>query len=120
LRFPVADEWRLHLPEDSPGAAICPTCLTLEPDPEPPASTPDFGEIGEPFPDGEAAVPMAIALGLLSSLALNRSEIAELFGAVEEAGTDPLLVLDRLATTGSVDSRVDLEGRRQQLEQLLE
>jgi hypothetical protein len=120
LRFPVTDEWRPHLPEDSPGAAICPTCLVLEPDPDPPSTTPDFGEIGDPFPGGEAAVPMAIAIGLLDSLALNRSEIAELFAAVEEAGTDPLLVLDRLATTGSVDSRVDLQGRRQQLEQLLE
>jgi hypothetical protein len=119
VRFPVADEWRSHLPEDSPGAAICPTCLTMEPDPDPPA-TPDFGRIAEPFPTGEAAVPMAIAVGLLDSLALNRAEISELFAAVEAAGTDPLLVLDRLATAGSVDSRVDLQGRRQQLEQLLE
>lgn len=120
VRFAVADEWRPHLPEASPGAAICPTCLALEPDPDPPAATPDFGEIGEPFPTGEAAVPMAIAIGLLDSLALNRTEIADLFAAVEEAGTDPLLVLDRLSTTGSVDSRVDLQGRRQQLEQLLD
>ncbi len=120
VRFAVADEWRSHLPEDSPGAAICPTCLTMEPDPDPPASPPEFYHIGEPFPEGEAAVPMAISLGLLDSLALNRSEITDLFAAVEEAGTDPLLVLDRLATAGSVDSRVDLQGRRQQLEQLLD
>jgi len=120
VRFPVADEWRPYLPEDSPGAAICPTCLELEPDPDPPTDLPDFGELGDAFPAGDAAVPMAIAIGLLSSLALNRSEIAGLFEHVEEAGTDPMLVLDRLADAGSVDSHIDLRGRRRQLEQLLE
>lgn len=122
VRFPVADDLRQHLPEDSPGAAICPSCLVLEPDAEPPADPPNFSvAVADPFPDDpEAGVAMAIAIGLLTSLALYRSDIDALFERVEAAGTDPLLALDRLATAGSIDSHVDLQGRRQQLEQLLE
>jgi hypothetical protein len=122
VRFPVAAEFRQHLPEESPGAAICPSCLVLEPDAEPPAEPPDFSvAVAGPFPDDpEAGVAMAISIGLLTSLALYRSDIDALFERIEEAGTDPLLALDRLATTGSIDSHVDLQGRKQQLEQLLE
>ena len=121
LQFPVGDEYREYVPEGAPGAALCPTCLVLEPDDNPPAEPPDFGTVGDAFPASpDAAVPMALGIGLLTSLALYRSEIAELFTAVEEAGADPMLVLDRLATTGSVDSQIDLQGRKRQLEQLLE
>jgi hypothetical protein len=119
LRFPVPEEYLSYVPEDAPGAVICPTCLVLDPDDDPPADYPDFGEIAEPFPtDREAAVPMSLAIGLLTSLALYRSDIVELFEAVEAAGTDPMLVLDRLSATGSIDSHIDLVGRKQQLEQL--
>jgi hypothetical protein len=122
VRFPVPTELRQHLPEDSPGAAICPSCLVLEPDADPPAEPPDFSvAVADPFPDEpEAGIAMAVSIGLLTSLALYRSDIDALFERVEAAGTDPLLALDRLATAGSIDSHVDLQGRRQQLEQLLE
>jgi hypothetical protein len=121
LRFPVPDTYADYVPEDAPGAAICPTCLGLDPDQDPPAGMPPFAEIGDAFPDEEqGAVPMALAIGLLTSLALYRQEIDDLFDAVEEAGFDPMLVLDRLAASGSVDSQIDLRGRKRQLEQLLE
>jgi len=121
LQFPVDDEYREYVPEGAPGAALCPTCLVLEPDENPPAEPPDFGTVGDAFPASrDAAVPMALGIGLLTSLALYRSEISDLFTAVEEAGADPMLVLDRLAATGSVDSQIDLRGRKRQLEQLLE
>lgn len=122
VRFPVAEDLRPRLPEDSPGAALCPSCLVLEPDPDPPAEPPDFSvSVADPFPDDpDAGVAMAIAIGLLTSLALYRSDIDALFERIEASGTDPMLALDRLATTGSIDSHIDLQGRRQQLEQLLE
>ncbi|MFB6166037.1 MAG: DUF6276 family protein [Haloarculaceae archaeon] len=121
VRFRVPERYRTYLSGEAPGAAICPTCLAVTTDEDPPAARPDFSEIASAFPsDPEAGVPMAIAIGLLTSLALHRQEIAELFDAVEEAGADPMLVLDRLANAGSVDSKVDLRGRRRQLEQLLE
>ncbi|MFB6180118.1 MAG: DUF6276 family protein [Halorientalis sp.] len=120
LRFPVSEEFAAYVPEDAPGAAICPTCLALHPDDEPPAELPDFATIGESFPTNpDAAVPMALGIGLLTSLALYRQQIAELFEAVEEAGTDPMLVLDRLAASGSVDNQIDIQGRKRQLEQLM-
>ena len=121
LQFPVDDEYREHVPEGASGAALCPTCLVLEPDDNPPAEPPDFEAVGDAFPtSADAAVPMALGIGLLTSLALYRSEISALFSVVEEAGADPMLVLDRLAATGSVDSQIDLRGRKRQLEQLLE
>ena len=121
LRFPVSEEFAEYVPEDAPGAMICPTCLVLEPDEDPPTDLPDFTMIGESFPsEPDAAVPMALGIGLLTSLALYRQQIAELFTAVEEAGSDPMLVMDRLSATGSVDSQIDLQGRKQQLEQLLD
>ncbi|WP_136717492.1 DUF6276 family protein [Halorientalis salina] len=121
LRFPVPEEYAAYAPKDAPGATICPTCLVMEPDEEPPSELPDFTTIGESFPaEPDAAVPMALGIGLLTSLALYRQQITELFDAVEEAGTDPMLVLDRLAASGSVDSQIDLQGRKQQLEQLRE
>ena len=121
VRFPVADDLRQHLPEESPGAALCPSCLVLEPDAEPPAEPPDFSvAVADPFPaDSEAGVAMAISIGLLTSLALYRSDIDALFERIEEAGTDPLLVLDRLAPTCSIDSHLDPQGRKPQLKQLL-
>ena len=120
LAFGVPESQREYLPGDEPGAAICHRCLRLVPVEEPPEQPPDFRTIGDSFPaEAEAAIPMALALGLLSSLAVYRQEISMLLADVERAGVDPLLVVDRLAVAESVETPVDLEGRRRQLEQLL-
>jgi hypothetical protein len=120
LAFPVPEEFRSLLPGDDPGVVLCTRCLGLHPDPDPPADVPDLQRVSEAFPsDPEAAVPMALAVGLLESLALYRSEISELLAAVERAGSDPLLVLDRLARDPDLEPGVDLAGRRRQIEQLL-
>ncbi|PSQ37894.1 hypothetical protein BRD13_08260 [Halobacteriales archaeon SW_5_70_135] len=120
--FVVPEELRQHLPESASAAALCASCLTLQP-PAPEETRheePEFTRISEAFPpDPEAAVPMALAVGLLESLALNRSKIEHLLGHVEAAGHDPLLVLDRLADDGALDPVMDLAGRRRQLEQLM-
>ena len=58
-------------------------------------------------------------VGLLDSLATHRAEITDLFDAVERAGTDPFLAVDRLANDPGIDAAVDLRRRRHQLEQLL-
>jgi hypothetical protein len=62
---------------------------------------------------------MVLVVGLLSTLALYRAEISDLLAVVERAGTDPLLVLDRLDRDPDIDPATDLAGRRRQLEQLL-
>ncbi|WP_135667518.1 DUF6276 family protein [Halorhabdus rudnickae] len=119
LAFRVPADQREYLPGDEPGVAICPQCLHLIPVGKPPADLPDFRAIDDAFPaQAEAAIPMALALGLLSSLAIHRQEISMLLSEVERAGVDPLLVVDRLAVADGVQTPIDLEGRRRQLEQL--
>lgn len=114
VTFAVRPELRKHLPAEVPAAAVCPSCLALRPV-ETLDSSPDFERFGDAFPTGEAAVPMALLLGLLDSLALHRRDIAALLERVERAGTDPLLVVDRIPA----DPDFDLVRRRHQLEQFL-
>ncbi len=120
--FTVPEELREYLPENAGAAALCGTCLTLQP-PAPEETRhddPDLTRISDAFPgDPAAAVPMAIAVGLLESLALNRPKIERLLEHVEKTGHDPLLVLDRLAEDPHLDPAMDLDGRRRQLEQLM-
>ncbi|MEF8807016.1 DUF6276 family protein [Natronomonas sp.] len=119
VSFAVPERFREHAPDESDHAALCPECLTLSTADSAP-SAPRFDRITSTFPEDDAAVPLAIAIGLLDSLALHRRDIEALLEAVEEAGTDPLLIFDRLQAQGGVDPVFDLERRRVQVEQLLE
>jgi hypothetical protein len=119
VAFRVPADLREYLPEETEVVALCTHCLTLDPSGDASTEEPDFGAISDAFPDGEAGAAMALAVGLLDSLALYRDEISALLDRVEREGTDPLLVLDRLATDSSVDSHFDLDRRRTQAEQLL-
>ncbi len=120
VAFRVPDEYRDHLRGDDPGVALCTGCLRLHPVTDPPDGDPDLTAVSDVFPgNAEAAVPLAILVGLLDSLATHRAEVTELLGAVERAGTDPFLAVDRLADDPAVDAAVDLRRRRHQLEQLL-
>ena len=119
VAFAVPEAYRAYVPGEETAVGLCPQCLALEPATEPPED-PAFERVGDSFPtDPETAVPMALLVGLLDSLALYRSEISALLEAVERGGTDPLLVLDRLARDPDIQTDVDLSGRRKQLEQLL-
>lgn len=117
VAFDIPPDLREHIPGEEPVAALCPSCLSLRPADEP-HETPTFDRFGPAFPTGEAAVPMALGVGLLESLALYREAITALFDTVERAGSDPLLVLDRLADAEDVSPEYDLRRRRHQLEQL--
>jgi hypothetical protein len=119
VTFAVPEGYSDAVPGSEPAVGLCPRCLSLQPAREPPTD-PAFDRLGECFPtDHGAAVPMALLVGLLDSLALYRSEIADLLGEVERAGVDPLLTLDRLDSDPGVEAETDLGGRRRQLEQLL-
>lgn len=118
VTFDVPAEYVEYVPAEESTVALCTRCLSLHPAEDAP-SDPDFSRVIEGFPDGEATIPLALLLGLLENLALYRAEITELLQAVERAGTDPLLEIDRLAREPEIDAAADLSGRRRQLEQLL-
>lgn len=118
VTFAVPEDLREYAPEGGEAAAICPTCLrTFAADAG--ESNPDFAPVGEFFPADGAGVPLALALGKLGSLALNRTAIETLLARAESEGADALLTLDRLAAAGSVQPHFDLDRRRVQIEQLL-
>ncbi|SFB79558.1 hypothetical protein SAMN05444422_10252 [Halobiforma haloterrestris] len=135
IEFVVPEEYREYAPETATVVSVCTRCLRLEsaersdsgtdsdfdpdldsdPDPDP-----DFSRIGDGFPtDPRRAIPLALAVDRCSSLATNREAIETLLRAVERAGADPLLAIDRLVDDPGVDPAIDLERRRHQLEQLL-
>jgi len=120
LSVPVPAELREYLPGDAAAVSLCRDCLAMEPTDDTPGTVPDLAELDDAMPaNREAAVPMVLLLGLLDSLALHRAEITALLERVERAGTDPLLVVDRLAESYGSAADVDLTRRRHQLEQLL-
>lgn len=117
--FTVPESLRACAPDEAATAAICPRCLTVTPAPDASSPEPDFSRISDAFPDGEGAIALALALGLLDSLALNRSAIESTLDAAARAGTDSLLVIDRLSDDPDVEPAIDLERRRDKLESLL-
>jgi len=120
VAFAVPEDLAASLPGSESAAALCTRCLSLHPVENAPDGDPSFEAVSDAFPTTHnAALPMALLVGLLENLALYRSEISDLFERVERAGSDPLLVLDRLARDPDVEAEVNLAGRRRQLEQLL-
>jgi len=131
VAFAVPDELREYAPDDAGVAAICPTCLDVRPAPDADVQAGDAADAAASAADGaasahdafpadpDAAAGVALLLGLLESLVLNKSEIQSLVDYLESSGTDVFLVLDRLDADPDVDARVDLERRRPQLQQLI-
>lgn len=118
--FVVPAAYAEYVSADASAASFCPRCLTLEITESSPEADPDFSRVSDAFPTHpDRAVPLAIALGLCSSLVTNRDAIESLLADVEAAGTDPLLVIDRLCRDPGVEPAIDLERRAHQLEQLV-
>jgi hypothetical protein len=121
LAFPLPAALREHVPDDRPGASVCPDCLHVGPVDDPPSDYPDFTAVSEALPaDPEHALTVVCLLGLLDSIALHRPAVDALTDRAETEGTDVLLVLDRLAADEGVSPHFDLEKRTHQLEQLLD
>ena len=120
VSFDVPESYADHVPGSEAAVALCTRCLEMEPAETEPAGEPNFDRISDAFPsDPDGAVAFGLLVGLLANLALYRAEITDLLGAVEESGSDPLLALDRLAADPEIETDLDLQGRRRQLEQLL-
>jgi hypothetical protein len=122
VTFGVPDSLRSHAPDESAVATLCTGCLRVDAVAD---AAPDarVAVDWEPIPSGEAGVAMALLLGKLDSLALERAAITTLVERVEAAGGDPFLTLDRLvslADSGALDPHVDLDRRATQLRSLLD
>ncbi|MDS0296478.1 DUF6276 family protein [Halogeometricum luteum] len=104
--------------DGAPGVGLCPVCLRTDPVADPPDAD-EFDAVGEYFPRGDGGVVVALALGMLDSLALNRPAVQSLVERAEREGADVLLTLDRLAEDGSLDPHFDVERRRAQVEGFL-
>lgn len=121
--FVVPDRYRSLVPGEEAVVALDPRTLELTPVEKEAVSgegSPDRDRLPASFPsDPDAALSLALLLGLLDEIAIYRSEITTLLEDIEAAGVDPLLVLSRLATDPDLEPRLDLDVRRRQLEQLL-
>lgn len=119
--FTVPESIQEHAGIDTDYASLCRVCLTLDPMDEPPEDDEALTIVSEAFPDEtEAAATVAIVVGLLESLALNRRDIQAVIDHLEAEGVDPLLVLERLVEDTSLKPAIDLDRRVHQLGQLLE
>jgi hypothetical protein len=119
VAFRVPDALAEHAP-DGRAAAICTDCLRLapaDPDDADPEST--FDRLLADFPAGEGGAALALAVGLLDALALNRAAVVDCCEYAEAAGVDVLLTLDRLDAAGRVEPHYDLSRRRSQLADFL-
>ena len=120
VSFAVPAELAEYAPGGGDAAAICTSCLNVQPA-DAAERDAELTRVSEAFAvDEESAVEMALVVGLLSSLALNRSEIETLLERVEDRGTDPMLVLEELERDTGLRPAVAIGRRRRQLEQLLE
>ena len=118
--FPVPDAVVRQVLADRFGATICAHCLRVSPADEAPEDYPDFSTVSEAFPDdGETSAVLAVLLALLDRLVLHREDADRVATEAERRGVDVLLFLDRVAADQSVDPELDVERRRDQLEQLI-
>lgn len=127
----VPEDFQEFAPDESATAGICPECLTVTAtDGDSVAggdsttdrtadSDPYFGRIVDTFPDGEAGVALALLIGKLPSLAVEKDAVSALRDRAEAAGADVVLTLDRLVGATNVDPHFSLERKVVQMEQLV-
>ncbi|RDI71580.1 DUF6276 family protein [Halopelagius longus] len=121
--FLVPDGLGTHAPvegDDAPAdaAALCSRCLRTYPEPDASDAT-TFDAVADYFPRGDGGAAVALLLGMLDSLALNRAAIETLVDRAEREGADVLLTLDRIDGDATLDPHFDVGRRRTQVEQLL-
>ncbi|MFB6107976.1 MAG: DUF6276 family protein [Haloplanus sp.] len=119
--FDVPQALREYAPEGGARATLCTTCLRTAPSDcdDDAVDLEGLRAVVPEFPTGEAGAALALALGMLDSLALRRETIDDCCAYAERAGADVLLTLDRLADAETVDPHFDIDRRRPQLAQLL-
>jgi hypothetical protein len=119
VAFRVPADLAAHAPDDE-AAAVCTSCLRVQPaSPDDVPADPGFDALLSQFPGGEGGAALALALGLLDSLALNRAAVVDCCTYAERAGVDVHLALGRLVSAGRVEPHFDLSRRHAQLRDVL-
>ena len=126
VAFAVPEPRREHAPGGASTAAICPRCLRVTAadaddaaDSEAVEAAPAFDRVDDAFPRSEGGVAVALLLGKLPNLTLERESIAALRDRSEREGVDVALTLDRLVAA-DLDPHFALDRRVRQLDQLLD
>jgi hypothetical protein len=120
VAFTVPPDLREYAPDGAAAAGLCPRCLTLAAvEPSAAADPPAFDRVAPSFPNGEAGVAVALLLGRLPSLAVEKPAVRALRERAETAGADVVLTLDRLVEASGVEPAFALERKVVQMEQLV-
>jgi hypothetical protein len=120
LQVAVPEALREYAPGEGSAVVVCTTCLrTWAPEETSEEPAGDAGDVSDALPPEEtAAVGLLLAPSLMTSVAHNATALSSVFDAVEAAGADPRLAIERLADDPDLDPVVDLERRLHQLEGL--
>ncbi|MFC7204784.1 DUF6276 family protein [Haloferax namakaokahaiae] len=116
--FAVPDDIASYAPDDAKRVSLCGDCLRVHAsdDPVTADSNRSLADI-VPATDGGAA--LALVIGMLDSLALNRAAIVTCLEYAEADGVDVHLALDRLAESVP-EAHFDVARRHAQLDSFLD
>jgi len=103
-------------------AAICPRCLAVgaaDAAVAEPADHPAFDRVADVFPADYGGVALALLLGKIPSLAVEKPAVRTLRDHAEQAGVDVTLTLERLSEIDDVEPGFPLDRKVVQMEQLV-
>jgi len=115
--FAVPEPLESHAPEAALTVGLCADCLRLH-STEAPLTEGDSRPLADALPEGDAGAALALLVGMLDSLALNRAGIVDCVEFAERAGADVHLALDRLQRAAT-DPHFDVARRQSQLDAFL-
>lgn len=117
----VTPDLREYAPDGAAAVGLCPRCLGVDPVDSDAVGDdqPAFDRVTPSFPDGEAGVALALLIGKLPSLAVEKPAVRALRERAEAAGGDVVLTLDRLVAASDVEPHFALERKVVQMEQLV-
>ncbi|AKU06472.1 MULTISPECIES: DUF6276 family protein [Haloferax] len=115
--FAVPEPLESHAPEAALTVGLCAGCLRLHPAETAPTDG-DSRPLADVLPEGDAGASVALLVGMLDSLALNRAGIVDCVEFAERSGIDVHLTLDRLQREAA-DPHFDVARRQAQLDAFL-
>ncbi|WP_410765838.1 DUF6276 family protein [Haloferax sp. DFSO60] len=116
--FAVPEELSAHAPDDTDRVALCGDCLRVHAS-DAPVTTDSNRPLAEIVPATDGGAALALVIGMLDSLALNRAAIVSCLEYAEAEGVDVHLALARLDDSVPA-AHFDIERRTTQLDSFLD